>query len=258
LRELATRLRDLHAGPDPLILANAWDVSSALAVGRAGAAAIATSSGAVAAARGYPDGEVMPVEEMLEAVGRIAVATSLPVTADMETGYGLSGPDLVAGLLEAGAIGLNLEDTDRSGGTADHLLATDAAAARIAEVRAAADAAGVPLVINARVDTFLRGSGTLDERVDAAIKRGRAYLAAGADCIYPIFLADAAAIRRLCDALDAPVNILLRPGAPSIGELAGLGVRRISVGSGLSNLVDAEIERVTRQLLAGDGSAFAV
>jgi 2-methylisocitrate lyase-like PEP mutase family enzyme len=256
LVERAGRLRSLHAGPRPLVLPNAWDVISARAVQKAGAAAVATTSSAVAESLGFPDGEAIPADEMLAAVGRIAAAVEVPVTADLEAGYGLDAEDLIAGLLQAGAVGLNLEDTDRAGG-APVLGDLEPAAGRIAAVRQAADTAGVAVVINARVDVFLRGRGSLDDRVAEAVRRSRAYLDAGADCVYPIGLNDAAAIGRIVTALDAPVNVLLRPGAPSIAELADLGVRRISVGGGLARHAGAHVQALARALLDGDGTAFA-
>jgi 2-methylisocitrate lyase-like PEP mutase family enzyme len=238
-----------------LILANAWDVTSARAVERAGATAVATTSSGVAEALGYADGEVIPVDEMLAAVERIASAVSLPVTADLEGGYGLEAEELVDALLGTGAVGLNLEDTDR--GTPSTLLPLESAAQRIGAVRQAAEAVGVPVVINARVDVFLRGTDPADERTEEAIRRGRAYLAAGADCVYPIWLTDAAAIGRIVAALEAPVNVLLRPGSPSVQDLVELGVRRISVGGGLARHAAAHTEELARALLAGDGSAFS-
>jgi 2-methylisocitrate lyase-like PEP mutase family enzyme len=126
----------------------------------------------------------------------------------------------------------------------------------VAEVRAGADAAEVPIVINARVDSFLRGQGSPADRLEDVLARGRAYAAAGADCIYPIWLTDADAIATLVRALDCPVNVLLRPGAPDIASLAALGVRRISVGGGLAHHVAAVTEEIAQRLLAGDGSDF--
>jgi 2-methylisocitrate lyase-like PEP mutase family enzyme len=253
LADAARRLRAMHHAQDPLILPNAWDVASALAVQRSGAAAIATTSSGVAASLGYPDGEAIGAAQMLAAVGRIAFAVELPTTADMESGYGLSAPALVSGLLTAGAVGLNLEDTDRS---IEHagLVAVDQQALRIAAVRRAADAAGVPLVINARIDVFLRGEGSHAERVDEAIRRGRAYAAAGADCVYPISLADADAIGRIVNGVNAAVNVLLSPEAPSIDRLRQLGVRRISVGGSLAQRAMASTEAIARRVVAGDGS----
>ena len=236
----------------PLILPNAWDVASALAVERAGASAIATTSSGVAASLGYPDGEAIPVAEMLAAIARIARAVSLPVTADMEAGYGLDAPDLVAGLLAAGAVGMNLEDTNRTDGPPG-LVEADLQAGRLAAIRAAATDLGVPIVINARIDVFLRSNGSLDE----AIRRGRAYIAAGADCIFPILLADEDAIHRMVREVDGPVNVLLRAGTPSVERLAELGVRRISVGGGLARHAMDDAEAVARRLLAGDASPLA-
>jgi 2-methylisocitrate lyase-like PEP mutase family enzyme len=131
-----------------------------------------------------------------------------------------------------------------------------AAAERIHAVRSAADDAGVPVIVNARIDSFLRGSGGPDAQLEDALRRGRAYLAAGADCIYPIWLTDAKAIERLVRELQAPVNVLLRPGAPDVVRLAALCVRRISVGGALARHALAHTEELARQVLAGDGSAF--
>jgi 2-methylisocitrate lyase-like PEP mutase family enzyme len=253
LADAARRLLAMHHAEEPLILPNAWDVASALAVQRSGAAAIATTSSGVAASLGYPDGEAIGPAQMLAAVGRIAAAVELPVTADMEGGYGLTAADLVAGLLAAGAVGINLEDTDRGTDPAG-LVAVDRQAQRIAAVRRAADAAGVHVVINARIDVFLRGDGSHAERVDEALRRARAYAAAGADCVYPIWLTEADAIGRIVGEVDAAVNVLLRPGAPTIDQLRQLGVRRISVGGALAQSAIAATEAIARRLLAGDGS----
>jgi 2-methylisocitrate lyase-like PEP mutase family enzyme len=231
-------------------------VASALAVERAGAAAVATSSSAVAGARGYPDGEQIPVDELFALLGQMAVALQVPLSADVESGFGLSAEALVVRLLDAGAVGMNLEDTDRAGG-ATSLIPVDDQASRIGDIRAAAAAAGVEIVINARIDSFLRGSGEPEERLRDAIGRARAYRQAGADCVFPIWLTDADAIGQFVSAVDAPVNILLRPGSPGVAELVWLGVRRISVGGGLSRLAVGNVEEAARQLIAGDGSAFA-
>lgn len=256
LAALAQRLRDLHHEEAPLILPNAWDVASAVMVERVGATAVATSSSAMAASLGYPDGEVMPADDMFAAIGRIAAAVSLPVTADIEGGYGLRAGEIVERLIAAGAVGMNIEDTDRTDG-AEALVSADRQAERIAAIRAAADAAGVPLVINARIDIFLRGDGTATERMAEAIDRGRRYLSAGADAIFPIWLTDAELIGQIVHQAAAPVNVLLRPGTPSIAELSALGVRRISVGGGLGRHALLVAESVARQLLAGDSTAFA-
>jgi 2-methylisocitrate lyase-like PEP mutase family enzyme len=198
------------------VLPNAWDVASALAVaGHPRCRAIATSSAACARSLGYEDGEQTPPEVMLAAVERIARALDLPVTADLEAGYG----DPVAtakGAWAAGVVGMNLED-----GAGD----PDAHCARIAAVRSA-----VPeLVVNARTDVYLHGSGELDD----AVARANGYLRAGADCAFVIGVSDRDTIAALAARIEGPLNVLATRTSPTVPELATLGVRRISLGSGL-------------------------
>ncbi|MEV0809047.1 isocitrate lyase/phosphoenolpyruvate mutase family protein [Micromonospora sp. NPDC050200] len=222
----AAALRALHRPGDPLILPNAWDAGSARAVAAAGFPAVATSSAAVAESLGHADGEATPVAEMLAAVARVVRAVEVPVTADLERGYGLRPAELVERLLATGAAGLNLEDSDPGTG---QLREVDEQAELLAAVRAAA---GPDLVVNARVDVFLRApdpAGVFDE----AVRRARRYRVAGADCVYPIMLADPELVGRFVAAVDGPVNVLLRPGTPTVGELARLGVARVSLGSGV-------------------------
>ena len=231
LAGLAGRLRALHAGPAPLILPNAWDVASARAFAALQVPAIATTSAGVAESLGYEDGEAAPADAMLAAVARIAGAIGeLPLTADLEGGYGLAPNDLVARLLGAGAVGLNLEDTDHHG---MGLLQADDQAQRIADVKAAGRAAGVDIVLNARVDVFIREVGAPETRMDEALRRAQRYVEAGADCVYPIWLADEAEIATFVAGVAAPVNIYARDAAPSVGRLAELGVRRVTFGTGL-------------------------
>ena len=185
LRARAERLRALHVPGRPLVLVNAWDAASAVLIARAGAKAVATTSAGAANALGYADGQHLTRSEMLAAVAPIARAVELPVTADMEAGYG-DDPEAAAatanGVLDAGAVGLNLEDTsDRSG---EELLPIDEFVAKIAAVRAVGVERGVPLVLNARTDVFIGAVGDPATRLDRAVERGLAYLAAGADCIF--------------------------------------------------------------------------
>ena len=226
LTPLALRLLELHRPGDPLVLVNVWDVASAEVVERAGASAIATSSAAIAAMLGELDGDRMDVDLVFDALARIARSTSLPVTADIEAGYGLDATSLVHRLLVAGAVGCNLEDSDhaRPGGLVD----ADAFAARLAEIRAAADDAGVHLVLNARVDTLLHG-GDDAASVDETVRRARLYAAAGADCVYPIRLTQPELVEHLVAAIAAPLNANLAPGA-SVADLARAGAARISIG----------------------------
>lgn len=222
----ATRLRSLHVPGHPLVLPNAWDAASARAVVAAGFPVVATGSAAVARVLGYDDGENTPVAEILAAVARITRAVPVPVTADMERGYGLPPAELAERVAEAGAVGVNLEDSDpRTGELIDPAEQEDFLAA----VRAADPA----LVINARADTFLHGTGTPEQRLAEAVDRGRRYVRAGADCVYPILATDTAAISTLVTEIAAPVNVYLAPGMPSIPDLATLGVARVSFGGGL-------------------------
>jgi 2-methylisocitrate lyase-like PEP mutase family enzyme len=224
----AAALRALHVPGTPLVLPNAWDAGSARLVAAAGFPVVATTSSGVAEALGHADGQDAPVNAVLEVVARIARAVHVPVSADMEGGYGLAPGELAERLVAAGAVGLNLEDTDHPDRTA--LKDTEEHAAYLEAVKRAGD-----LVLNARIDVHLRRAGTTKD----ALERARRYLAAGADCLYPIGIADERDIAAFT-ALGAPVNVLLRPGAPSPARLAELGVARISLGEGLhAHAVDA-------------------
>jgi 2-methylisocitrate lyase-like PEP mutase family enzyme len=233
LADRARALRELHRPGDPVVLPNAWDPPSARRLAATGAAALATTSVGVAEALGYEDGERTPPAEMLAAVGRIAAAVELPLTADLEAGYGLSPDELVAGLLEAGAVGLNQEDTDHATG---QLADPDANAERLAAIKEAGRSAGVDVVLNARVDSFLRAAPDADPAavLDDAVARGRRYAEAGADSVYPFAARGRAAIRRLVEEVGAPVNIVAVPGGLGRSELADLGVARVSFGGGLA------------------------
>jgi 2-methylisocitrate lyase-like PEP mutase family enzyme len=227
----AERLRSLHHEPGVLVLPNAWDVASARALEDAGFPALATTSAGLVESLGHRDGEHAPVEEVLAAVARICHAVTVPVTADLEGGYGLDPDALVEGLLDAGAVGLNLEDTDHRG--PGPLVDAEAQAGRLAGVKEAGRQRGVDVVLNARVDVHARRFGPEEGRLAEAVRRGRRYREAGADCVYPILVADEAEIRVLVEDTGAPVNVLLRPGAPPVSRLAELGVARATFGSGL-------------------------
>ncbi|WP_051342039.1 isocitrate lyase/PEP mutase family protein [Pseudonocardia spinosispora] len=247
LTERAERLRALHQPGKPLVLANAWDPVTAAAVVDAGFEVVATTSHAVAATLGHADGGHTPPEEMFAAISRIAaVAGDLPVTADIEAGYGLDPKDIVAELLAAGAVGCNLEDSDAA---VRKVVDVEQQADRLAAVRAAADAAGVPIVINARVDVMLPGYGPSDDPAELladAIARGRRYREAGADCVFPIPISDPATIRALVEGIGGAVNMMMFPGVPSVAELADLGVARVSYGALLHHeLMTAHRARLT-------------
>ncbi|WP_034484630.1 isocitrate lyase/PEP mutase family protein [Actinomadura oligospora] len=223
----AARLRELHRPGDPLMLPNVWDAASARVVADAGYPALATASAAVSAMLGYEDHQGAPMEEMFAAAARVVrVAGDLPVTVDAEAGYGLPAADLVARLAGIGAVGCNLEDTDPAAGV---LVDASVQVDYLAAMREAADANGTDLVINARVDVFLGKGEVTPEMIDAALDRGRRYLEAGADAVYPILVRDETAIATLVKELPGPVNILCLPGL-EVSRLAELGVARISWG----------------------------
>ncbi|MEA5362424.1 isocitrate lyase/phosphoenolpyruvate mutase family protein [Amycolatopsis sp., V23-08] len=226
LKAHAEKLRGLHSGP-MLVLPNAWDAASAVIVAEAGFPVVATASAAISAMLGHPDGEGAPWQEMFAAAGRIARAVPVPVTVDAEAGYGLAPGELVDRLLEIGAAGCNLEDTDhRASGLAD----ADAHAEWLAEVRAAATERGVPLVVNARVDAFLPASGIPEpDRVAETVRRGRLYLEAGADCVYPIGVRERRDLATLVAELPGPVNGNTGDRL-DLAALRELGVARVSYG----------------------------
>ena len=229
-REKAEALRALHHGERPLVLANAWDAASARLVEEAGFPAVATTSAGIAYALGYADGERVSRKEMIQVVRRIAAAVAVPVTADLEAGYGPGADAMertIRDLVGAGAVGLNLEDA--RGRARRRLLPLAAHVERVRAARAASQAVGVPVVINARTDAFhfVKEGRAVGE----AVERGNAYLEAGADCVFVPFVHEPRIIAELVRAIRGPVNILGGPGAPSVGELAALGVRRVSVGS---------------------------
>jgi 2-methylisocitrate lyase-like PEP mutase family enzyme len=235
LAERAETLAALHRGPDPLLLPNAWDARSARSVLAAGFPVVATTSAGVANALGYEDHEDAPSGEVFAAVARIARAAGGDggiVTADLEAGYGLAADVLVGALLDAGAVGCNLEDSAyEHGGLRD----VAAQAAWLAAVRAAASSAGVPIALNARIDVGLGSGEPEGDPVEEIVLRADAYLAAGATSVFPIALADDAAIEAVVGAVDGPVNVLLRPDGPSPARLAELGVARISLGGQLAD-----------------------
>jgi len=230
----AAALKALHVPGKPLVLPNAWDADTAKLVEAAGFPVVATSSVAVAAALGFPDGDQAPADEMFAAARRIAKAVSVPVTVDAESGYGLSGAELAGRLSDAGAVGCNFEDTDHATGGVRPVAEQ---AERIAALR---DAAGDGLVINARVDVF-RGVDPKEHLADG-IARAKAYLDAGADCVYPIHLRTPELIAEFVQGVGGAVNAPAWPGSPGIDGLAELGVARISLGGGLWQYVRKQLE----------------
>jgi 2-methylisocitrate lyase-like PEP mutase family enzyme len=233
LQSRCEQLRSLHRPGDPLLLPNAWDVATARAVVAAGFPVVATTSGGVAAALGYEDHEGAPGDEMLAAAARIARDVDVPVTVDAEAGYGMEPAELVDALRSMGAAGCNLEDSDYAAGS---LRDPGRHAEWLAAVRQAASEDDYPLVLNARIDVFLHpflagaGPGTQEELVPEALTRANAYLEAGVDCVYPITLWETDALRRFVSEAGGHVNVVRLPQAPSLAELAALGVTRVSWG----------------------------
>jgi 2-methylisocitrate lyase-like PEP mutase family enzyme len=246
----AESFRALHRGGRLLLMANAWDAITARLFEAEGFAAVATTSGGVSWALGYADGEAAPWSEVVGQTARIARAVGVPVTADIEGGFGAT-PQAVArsitDIIGAGAVGVNVEDSLPG---PEPLRSIDDAAARIGAAREAASAAGVPIVINARVDVFIRHVGEGQAQFDEAVARGKAYLAAGADCIYPITLRDPDTIRRLVEALDCPININVRAGYPSVAELEALGVRRVTTATALTMVALSAVRDSIRDIHA--------
>jgi 2-methylisocitrate lyase-like PEP mutase family enzyme len=224
-------LRALHHAAAPLVLVNVWDVAGAKIIEELGFPAVATASAGISASMGFDDNESIGRDAMLAAVARIANSVDVPVTADMEAGYGSSLDDAVAtarGAIEAGAVGINFEDSAHKDTSA--LYDADVQAARIAAMRHAGDDLGVPLVINARTDVYFRTELPNEEKFREAVRRAAIFLKAGADCIYVLGPKDEETIARLVKTIPAPINLLAFPDAPSIARMSELGVKRISFG----------------------------
>ncbi len=242
--ERAQLLRQLHTDPELLVLVNVWDVVTAKTVAAApGCRAIATASHAIAASFGYPDGEQIPVDTMLDMVGRIAAAVDLPVTADLEAGYGNPG-ETVRRAIGLGVVGANIED---------QMKPLAAAVEAVEAVVRAAGEEGVPFVLNARTDAFaLPSDRDRGEIMADAIERGRAFLDAGADCVFVPGRLDAEMIRALVEGIgDRKVSVIGIPGSPSQSELAALGVARISSGPQPQRLALKALAGAAAQILGG-------
>lgn len=254
----AEELRKLHHGPRTLVLPNVWDVASARVVEELGYPAVATSSAGVAFALGYPDGQRVSRDAMLEVVARIARSVRVPVTADMEAGYGTTVEDMAEtakALVAAGAVGLNLEDV--TGDTESSQVETELQVRKIRMIREVSAKLGVPLVINARTDIYLMPIGPEATRFERTVERLRAYRDAGADCLFAPGLSDRGTIEKLVKAVAAPLNILASAGCPALTELEKIGVARVSVGSGMMRATLGLVRRIGKELMeAGTYSAL--
>jgi 2-methylisocitrate lyase-like PEP mutase family enzyme len=250
-RQKANAFREMHHAGQTLVLPNVWDVASARVIEEAGFAAIATSSAGVAFSLGYPDGQKISREEMLARIARIARSVKAPVTADVEAGYGDDPEDAAEtarGVIEAGAVGMNLED-----GTEDPqhpLVDLTLQLEKIRAIREAALQSSVLLVLNARTDVYLAQVGAPELRYGETVRRLLAYRDAGADCVFAPGLRDAETIRQLVRDVQCPVNILAGPGYASVPELGKLGVARVSLGSAPMRATLGLLRRMAEELKA--------
>jgi 2-methylisocitrate lyase-like PEP mutase family enzyme len=247
----AMQFRQRHRGPGVLVLPNAWDVASARIIEEAGFPAIATTSAGIAFSLGHPDGQRIPREEMIARIDRIVRAVKVPVTADIEAGYGATPEDTARTtreLIQAGAIGMNLED--RSGNPDQPLLDLQLAVEKIKAAREAAAQLRVPIVVNARTDVYLLPDAQPEAGYYEAHLRLTTYRDAGADCVFAPGLKDAETIGRLVRDLQCPVNILAVAGTPSVPELEKLGVARVSLGSGPMRATLGLLRKIAEELKA--------
>jgi 2-methylisocitrate lyase-like PEP mutase family enzyme len=247
--ELARQFLALHDGRKTLMLPNAWDVASARIFEEAGFPAVGTSSAGVAFALGYADGQKISRGEMLAVVHRIAEAVRIPVTADMEAGYGVKPEEIAETaqeVLAAGAVGMNLEDAIHD--KPDLLVDLNLQKEKIRAVVETSARAGVPFVLNARTDVFLAGIGAPETRLGRTIERLNAYRDAGAQCLFAPGVKDAETISQLVKGVRGPLNILGTAGTPPVADLEKLGVARVSVGSGPMRATLALLARIARQL----------
>jgi 2-methylisocitrate lyase-like PEP mutase family enzyme len=248
--EKAEQFRKLHHGPHMLLLPNAWDVASARILEECGHPAIATSSAAVAFSLGYPDGQRISRDEMLEVAGRIAQAVNVPVTADLEAGYGTTVKDMVETVkaaIAAGILGMNLEDV--TGDDESSFVDLSLQVEKVRAIRETANSLGVPFVLNARTDIYLMPIGPAATRFERTVERLRAYRDAGADCLFVPGMYDLETISKLVKAMQAPLNILASPACPPMAELEKIGVARVSAGSGIMRAAMGAVQRVGKEML---------
>lgn len=248
-KERAAQFRRFHHGAPLLVLPNVWDAASARIVEQAGFRAIATTSSGVAAALGYSDGQHISRDMLIEAIARITRVVECPVTADIEAGYGNSIEEVlqtVKEVITTGVVGINIEDSLKQQEKA--LADVSYQVELIKALRELATSMDMPLVLNARVDVFLLAIGEPESRFEHALQRANAYLQAGADCIYPIGILDRNMIANLVKDIDGPINILGGPPAPTLPELAQLGVARVSLAGGLMRSALGHLRTIAQEL----------
>ena len=248
-KEKATQFQGFHQGPPLLVLPNVWDAASARIIEKAGFRAIATTSSGVAAALGYSDGQHMSREMMIDAIARITQVVECPVTVDIEAGYGSSIQEVlqtIKAVMMTGAVGINIEDSLKQQEKA--LVDIAYQVELIKALRELATSMDVPFVINARVDVFLLAIGEPESRFEHTVQRAKAYLQAGADCIYPIGMLDRSLIADLVKAINGPINILGGPPGPPLPDLAQLGVARVSLAGNLMRSVLGHLRAIAQEL----------
>lgn len=248
-KEKAEEFRALHHAKRILVLPNCWDVPSARVFEEAGFPAVATSSAGLMVSLGYPDGEIISKVELVSAVKRIARSLSVPLSVDLVAGFGETPQEVaasVSSIIEAGAVGVNIEDFFHETKT---LRAVEAQAEKLRAIKELGEAIDVPMVINARTDALRYATGDEKSKLDEAIRRATVYRDAGADCVYPMGLTDPSSISKFVRALSFPVNVMVRPGLPPIGELERLGVARVSLGPTASYAAMGLLKRIARELL---------
>lgn len=248
-KEKAIEFRKMHLSGDILVLANAWDIPSARIFEEAGFPAIGTTSAGIALSLGYPDGQKIGRDEMLQVITRITRSVSIPVTADVEAGYGENLADVAdtaMRVISAGAVGLNVEDSTKR--PENPLYNVETQVRKIKMIRKVADLLEVPLVINARTDVLINSKEDPASGLKEAVIRGREYRKAGADCFFPVGAIDPYTISEIVSQVGGSVNILATNGVPPIAELRRLGVRRVSVGSGPARATFGLVKRIAQEL----------
>lgn len=247
----AIQFRDMHSGSPILVIPNAWDAASACIFEQAGFRAVATTSSGVAAALGYPDGERISRNMLVDVVEHMTRVVECPVTVDLEAGYGSTIEDVletVKAMIAAGAVGINIEDSAK--GQEKVLVDVPYQVELLKAIQETASSMDIPLVVNARTDVFLLAIGDPATRFEEAVQRANAYRQAGADCLFLIGVNDERTIADLVQAINGPINILAGSRAPSIEELARLGVARVSFGSGMMRATLAHLRHIAQELLA--------
>lgn len=249
-KEKAESFRALHRGKHLFVLPNAWDVPSAHVFENGGFPAVATSSAGMMVSLGYPDGELIPRDEFLEAVSRIAAVLSIPLSVDIVGGFANDPRELastIKGVIDAGGIGVNIEDFVHE---TKRFEPVEKQIGKLETIKSQTESMNVPLVINARTDALRYAEGDDEAKLQEAIRRASAYRDAGADCVYPMGLVDREAVSRFVRALECPVNVMIRNGLPPLEDLENLGVKRVSFGPGASYAVMGLLKRISKEILA--------